>query len=1128
MLALNRKRHSSINEETVNKREKKDPSERINDYENSDNETNTDRDTYFRTLVGNFFIVGFEGTTVTKEISILISKYHVSSIILSGKNFINASQAKSLIQDLQTIAKKSGYKYPLIFVIDEEGGMLNSLFDGDYVTQFPGAMSMGAAGITDLAYKVYRAMAKELKSIGFSMYLGPVLDILKNTSNTFIQQMIGVRAYGYDLKSTLKLGEVAAKAFKDEGVLNCGKHFPGYGSATINSNFELPMIFESADQLFEFNLVPYIELIKENLLDSVLVGGCAVPGVNNNDLHACLSPTIVTNILREKLQFNGVVISECLLLEALDRNFGVVQGCISAFSVGCDLIMLCSNFDIQKQAIMALKSVIEDQLISPTIVNKSLERIQNLQQKLPSWEEVLTTQFLTPDILAYHKLLSKKAYEKSITLIRDAGMPISKYLRAGVENENTVLMLTPLISPLYETVDSNGVKTHINSIVSHDYGNLNLNYGEDVFIKLGELLSSYKPGYKVLHTSYNSNGLTSFHEELILRSKVILFFCAETTNNLYQVGVSKHVSMLCNSMANKKNSLGRSLGGKKMIIISVASPTDFLYDINLGGSPTGYICTYDYTINALCNLPKILFGDFKATGKIPGLSTHVLQNGIVQNSDNKHRKHSWLVETFSYKRDWENLINLLKNNNYLDYSVKDTSLTSLKRLLFDTENHRSFVVRNTSSNTILGISSAWVYSSSDLQVDGKKLNVANLMFLLVDKNKRNISIGNHLYSKTIKYLFEERACGKIYLGRNFPKFTIVNDLLLNFTEENNKALNFFKSLGCDFSGETAIPEVKGRSSIKPTNPFTIGVENSSRISVNTLLAGSMKMNKGDVNGQADYQAQEYPLELKNDSPSSGGTFGGGRVEFLPSNELSKLHDEFTYRLLNRTLKRQIRYLMRLDDISSWQVAENLVRQLQVVGIMFDICKNPGDILSSQKGKHSSSNSYSSESDLYNNDDVSQLTEFANNSYEVYLELYKDFCSQNDDTQYFDGSGNLDIIVALEPTKRYVVGSLVVFNGKSKFSKFYPCLESLGSEKLTNQNEYACITGHFIDPLYTTLSEVFKLGLICTALMYVKGQYRNCSECFITDIDEKQIRSLHDNGFKTVEKYYNYYSVISEE
>lgn len=189
-----------------------------------------------------------------------------------------------------------------------------------------------------------------------------------------------------------------------------------------------------------------------------------------------------------------------------------------------------------------------------------------------------------------------------------------------MEKENTILLLTPLISPLYETVDEHGNRSHINNIAADDYAKLNLNYGEDVFIELGKLLSEYRPGYKIYHTSYNSNGLTSFHEELILKSKVILFFSAETTKNLYQVGVSKHVSMLCNSLTIRHRGQAQRRETRQMIIISVSSPMDFLYDINIGGSPTGYICTYDYTINALMHLPEVLFGDYVPTGKIPGFT----------------------------------------------------------------------------------------------------------------------------------------------------------------------------------------------------------------------------------------------------------------------------------------------------------------------------------------------------------------------------------------------------------------------------------------------------------------------------------------------------------------------------
>lgn len=1065
-------------------------------------------------VVGHFFMVGFDGIHVTEEVRNLITEYRVRSFILSGRNFANADQARQLIRKLQLLALEAKYRYPILFVIDEEGGMLNSLFDKNYITQFPGAMALGATGSTELVYQVYRAVAKELKSIGFSMFLGPVLDILKNTSHTLIQEIIGVRSYGYDVETVIKYGKVAAQAFRDENMFNCGKHFPGYGSATVNSNFELPMIYESTNQLLNFNLVPYMELIKEDLLDGVSVGGCAVPGVNTNDLHACLSQTIVTKILRDKLQFKGVVISECLLLEALDRNFGVVQGCISAFSVGCDFIMLCNNFEIQKQSILALQSVIEDQIIDSSVVESSLARIKALQEKMPSWPEVLEQNpFLSPDTLYQHKLLSKKAYQNSITVIRDAGLPITKYLKKDIENENSILILTPIISPLYEIVDAEGHRSHANNIPNRQFSNLELHYGEDVFIEFGKGLAECKPGYKVYHTSYNSNGLTSFHEELISKSKVILFFSAETTSNLYQVGVSKHVSMLCGSSPHKTKKTSNASHNKQMIIISVSSPTDFLYDINIGGSPTGYICTYDYTLNALSNLPRILFGDVEAVGVVPGLKPKLSSLGTLLPSTPKYQTHSWLVESFDFKRDWHNLVNLLRNNGYLDFSIDESSLTSLKRLFFDNESHKSFVVRNTSSKTILGISVTWIYNNSIVQKDTVSM-VGNLLFLLVDKNKRNISIGNHLYTKTMKYFFEEQKCKKVYLGRNFPKLTMSNDLLLEFSDENSATLKFFKVFGWDFNNDIYKTKVKGKKSLKRKRSLRVDLKNEERISISTLLVD-------DTNNEE----HEYKYGDFKHRKNIGLEHEETAHESEPATPDNKPITEKTFaaKLLNRPIQRQIKYAMKLSDVSDWQVAENLVRQLQVVGIMFDICQNPTDIFLFQKNK----NLYGFSENLYEYDDSNQLSEFSNNNYEIYLELYKDYCAEGK-KQYLDGSSNLNMIVALEPTKRAVVGSLVVFNESSKFLKFYPFLQSLKEKDKTNTKTspgFVCITGNIIDPLYTTLSEVFKLGLICTALMYVKTQCKNCSECYLMDVDEKQIRSLKDNGFVIINKYYNYYSVI---
>lgn len=971
--------------------------------------------------VGSLFLMGFDGTTITKEVEILITKYKVNSFILSGRNFINVQQTKKLIRDIQLLALRSGYDYPVVFAIDEEGGMLNSLFDKNFITQFPGAMALAATGSEELVYQVYKKVALELKSIGFSLFLGPVLDVLKDFG-ALKQEIIGVRSFGYNTQVVTRFAKVAATAFKDVGIYNCGKHFPGYGSATVNSNFELPMLLENSEQLMQGNLVPYKQLISENLLDCILVGGCAVPRVNGNDIHACLSPTIVTNILRQQLNFNGLVISECMLLEALDKTFGVIQGCISAISVGCDLIMLCNNFKIQEEAINALRTVTIDNLLDSSVIDSSLKRIELLHKSLPSWSEILNNDSITSKELNEHVQLSKMAYEKSITMVRDAGIPITNFLIPNRETENSILLLTPLISPLYETIDEFGNKSHINSSYEHNHDDIQ--YGEDVFMELGKLLAQFRSGFKFVHTSYNSNGLTSFHENLILKSKVVLFVSAETTKNMYQIGVAKHVSMLCNqqipsSLAASKD--GYCTSPRQMIIISVSSPMDFLYDINYGSLPCGYICTYDYTMNSLSNIPGILFGTVTPSGKIPGI---VITNEKYQAPNNKlytsskqqkrkHGMHSWLVEEFQFHRDWENLISLLKNNNIISQYTTD-SLSGLKLFFQECNYQKSFVVRNTSSNTLLGISVTW-----SKKLNYSKKNVGKILLLLVDRNKRNISIGQHLYSKTRRYLFNECGCSPVYLANDFPQIT-VNNLLLDNTIENNYSLNFFKSYNWQFDSIT------WGKLISTENKLTLSREKS------------------------------------------------------------------------------IKHLMKLEKLNSWKVSENLVRQLQVVGIMFDICNDPANILSMMTKSDSGDESSSLEVDLA--------------IFELYSELHKDF--KEDSKEYLNESHDLHIIVALEPTKKQIVGSLVVFTNHSKFSKFFPVLPLTGENQ---GKDYACITGLFIDPLYATLSEVFKLGLICTALMYIKKQHSNCTSCFITDIEENQLKSLKDNCFEVATVYNNFYS-----
>lgn len=161
---------------------------------------------------------------------------------------------------------------PLIIALDQENGGVNSLFDEDYICQFPSAMGVAATGSPEIAYEVANATAKELSAVGVNMIMGPCLDVLTNAR----YQPLGVRATGDDPQEVSQYGIAAMNGYKDAGIATCGKHFPSYGNLDfLGSSLDMPIITETLEQLSLGALVPFRNAIREGM-DSIMVGGCAI------------------------------------------------------------------------------------------------------------------------------------------------------------------------------------------------------------------------------------------------------------------------------------------------------------------------------------------------------------------------------------------------------------------------------------------------------------------------------------------------------------------------------------------------------------------------------------------------------------------------------------------------------------------------------------------------------------------------------------------------------------------------------------------------------------------------------------------------------------------------------------
>ncbi|KZF22841.1 glycoside hydrolase family 3 protein [Xylona heveae TC161] len=694
--------------------------------------------------MGQLFMMGFDGTTVTPQIRALIEKHHLGSVLLTAKNLKSAEQTAALVYELQKIAHDAGHPVPLAIALDQENGGVNSLFDEIYIRQFPSAMGLAATGSTELAYEVGKATAQELSSIGVNWILGPVLDVLTNVRN----QPLGVRASGDDPQEVSMYGVAFMKGYQEAGLVTCGKHFPSYGNLEfLGSALDVPVITDSLEQLTMSALVPFRNAIVQGL-DAMMVGGCAMSSEGMNVMHACLSDRVVDDLLRSDLGFNGVVVSECLEMEALSHNIGVRGGTVMAVKAGCDAILLCRSFSVQQEAINGLKLGVDNGMISEKRIYESLRRILAMKAKSTSWEKALNPPGLglLSTLQPSHTSLSTKAYNSSITVVRDKNhfIPLSNIL----EPEEELLLLTPLVKPLPASAQSRELSDHA-VMASPEPAvwerSASVMSGESVFRELGRSLARQRSG-RVLHTSYTANGVRPVHEDLISRAGAVIILTADANRNLYQNGFTKHISMIC----NMQESNGGEKREKPLIVVSVSSPYDFAMDPSIGT----YVCTYDFTETALTALVKVLYGEINPSGALPG---------TISQSQKLHlsRQH-WLVENWNEERDANSLDGLIEAcvDGGSGHRSELANTTSNSFLLHNPDiDEAHFVVRNSSTKALYGFCSTYFFRSTGTGVIGS---------LFVDPARRKLSIGHSLHNRAIRTLLQREGIKRFQLGSRLP------------------------------------------------------------------------------------------------------------------------------------------------------------------------------------------------------------------------------------------------------------------------------------------------------------------------------------------------------------------------
>ncbi|MBI5524999.1 MAG: beta-N-acetylhexosaminidase [Deltaproteobacteria bacterium] len=323
-----------------------------------------------RRIAGRMLMVGFPGKVLEAGAAALLRDLHPAGIILFSRNYESLAQVTALI----AAAIEAADDPQLLVAIDQEGGKVNR-FTAPF-TLFPGAREIGATANDYMAYEVGKAMATELLASGVNVNLAPVLDVDSNPQNP----IIGPRSFGPDPYLVSRMAMQMLSGMQDAGILACGKHFPGHGDTSEDSHLKLPSVDHGLDRLLDVELVPFADAIDAGI-DMIMTAHVVVRGVDP-DCPATLSSDILTGLLKTRMGFRGVVVTDDLEMKAIADNFGRTEAALSAVRSGADLLLVCHTADLQVEIRDALAAAIEKGDVGPERANDASDRVTALKKRV--------------------------------------------------------------------------------------------------------------------------------------------------------------------------------------------------------------------------------------------------------------------------------------------------------------------------------------------------------------------------------------------------------------------------------------------------------------------------------------------------------------------------------------------------------------------------------------------------------------------------------------------------------------------------------------------------------------------------------------------------------------------------
>lgn len=512
-----------------------------------------------KTLISQLIMIDFPGPRPDSAYQEDFLNHPWGGVILFAKNIVDEAQLVELTGYLQQISRSSLPSLPLLIGVDHEGGIVTR-FNFPSMTPLCGNMALGATGNAEYARQAARICAVELRKMGINTDFAPVLDVNNNPQNP----IIGARSFGESPDLVTDMGLAYIRGLREGGIIATAKHFPGHGDTSWDTHSSLPTIPHSMERLESIELKPFQAAVREDV-DMIMTAHITFPALEPTEgLPATLSHRILTGLLRERMGYRGVIVTDSMAMKAITSAFGYQEAALMALQAGADLLLLCGSRDEQISTLNYLEKAVETGKLTRERLLASAERLFHLRSRVA--ENVSLQASDSPE---NRRAAMTAITQASITLVKndDLLLPLSRDCRLAV-----VLPRCFPLSPLGEAVFSP-------TLVDH--------------------LAGYTGNIKKVEYDAKTGAIDDDMLRESLKQSQFALFCAFCNGRL-----PEGQREIFNKMQRE---------GTPVIVISLNSPY-VLIDI-----PDARSCIYCYNYGDISmeTLASVLFGKHKPAGRLP-------------------------------------------------------------------------------------------------------------------------------------------------------------------------------------------------------------------------------------------------------------------------------------------------------------------------------------------------------------------------------------------------------------------------------------------------------------------------------------------------------------------------------